>query len=102
MCLLEDAACVAVEDVDGDYQRAVYLICCKCSASYAPINPVEPFCNRCLQKLHRIALPDDMTKCGRCSLVMRGVMPQPMCYACQSITNYNGYNDKLIARIHAR
>src|ERR1035437_10315818 len=98
MCELRDAEFVMACDIDGNYKNAIYLYCCNCGKSTPPIKEFEPFCDRCCKKLHRPSeanlLLVDITVCGRCRSAIRGVIPQPMCHACQSIINFEGYNDK--------
>ncbi len=95
MCELNDALCISIADANGDYVPVVYLDCCQCNTSTAPVNDYQPFCDSCFQKLHRKPLEDGMTRCDRCGIVARGILPLPMCIACQSITNYEGYNERL-------
>lgn len=96
MCELVNARFVSAQDINGEYQKVVYLNCCQCGQGNTPIRIQSPLCDNCLGRLHYQEITDDITKCGRCDLFLRGVMPLPMCVACQSITNYNGYNDKLV------
>lgn len=100
MCEIVDMAFVIAADKDDNYCPAVQLVCCQCQRGTDIVNRLKPFCERCCARLHYpLEIPADITRCDRCGLSIRGVLPLAMCVACQSITNYKGYNTDYVTRL---